>query len=44
MTEDMIDEQAEYLSSFGESAEGGQLRLKAQCDALLSDMQAFKVN
>lgn len=39
MTEDMLEEHAEYLSSLEE----GEDRIRAQIGTLLSDMQAFKV-
>ncbi|KAK6010271.1 hypothetical protein OSTOST_24713 [Ostertagia ostertagi] len=39
MTEDMVDEYANYLSSLDD----GEARVRAQLDVLCSDMQAFKV-
>jgi Rab3 GTPase-activating protein catalytic subunit len=38
MTEDMIDEYTSYLTSL----DGGNDRVRAQLNVLLSDMQAFK--
>jgi Rab3 GTPase-activating protein catalytic subunit len=38
MTEDMLEEHTEYLSSLHE----GEARVQAQIGTLLSDMQAFK--
>ncbi|VDP09787.1 unnamed protein product [Heligmosomoides polygyrus] len=38
MTEDMVDEYANYLSSLSD----GEARVRAQLDVLYSDMQAFK--
>lgn len=40
MTEDMVDEYANYLSSLSD----GEARVRAQLDVLYSDMQAFKVH
>uniref|UniRef100_A0A914VJ43 Rab3 GTPase-activating protein catalytic subunit n=1 Tax=Plectus sambesii TaxID=2011161 RepID=A0A914VJ43_9BILA len=42
MTEDLLEEHAEYLTSLGDSFDAGKARAKAQSDSLLADMQAFK--